>query len=215
MSQQVELRCVNDDGGAAIGTCLHCGAPVCEACVARHERDTPVCRPCAYREAALGVGQATAEKEAGAQRLGEAAAKGPGRMRRILGLAALAGICSTLAGWAVPATVASFTAPRPYAIGAVGDKDAQGLDDCISDLWRIRAALDIYRNREQKAPDQLSELADVPAACSGCGGTWGYQRLEELGFRVVCPTPEKHGRTGISIDHRVGPPRVALDRRAG
>ena len=190
-----------------------CGKAVCGGCLGADAPEAsdsgPRCRSCAYSSLDDAMSQRAAAVET---RIVEVAAEkgGAGKLRRLLGAAALVATLVAFGILAVPRLAPMLREPAPFAYGAVGDDAPDGLDECLDGLWQVRRALDAWRLSHEGSPPASLDALDAPRACPGCGQPWA-SRLDVMGtYRIACPRPRAHGRAAIFLDHRVGPPQVRL-----
>ncbi len=213
MTSEVALRCAADDGRTAVDVCVVCDRPACRECAGDEAEGEFRCRDCAY---AIALGQVD-EQHALRAAAADVEAEGPGALRTYGARIALVAAVVVLCGWTGPGVAATLAKARPYAIGPVGDPgEATDLDDAVRALWQVRGGLQVYAAaNEGRVPSSLSELTDVPTSCGGCGGTWAFERTSEHSYRIACPAPRRHDRTGVFLNDVVGPPQVTLDDTGG
>ncbi len=89
----LRLRCANDDGGTAVGSCASCGDAICDVCIARRDGESILCRDCALNAAVTGVGE---KQAAQAVVLAGKRSSGPGRTRKLAGWGGLTAVALVL-----------------------------------------------------------------------------------------------------------------------
>lgn len=195
----------------SVSICAECGGPAGEAATPATDGEGVICRACSYARTVGDVNQKVSDAAA----VREAALlkqDGPGKLRKAIGLGLFLCVVVGIAIVWTPVVASSVAAERPYCVGDTGG-EAPGLDACLSGLWEIRAALGVARFRGNgELPGSLGDLEGIPASCPGCGGKWIYEKNDDGGYRIACPTPEKHERHGVFLDHIHGPPQVQMTR---
>ncbi len=188
-------------------TCAGCGVPVGEGATPVPDGQGVLCRSCSYAGTVGDVSRTIADSEAVLLSM-RSRSDGPGVVRKAIGLFAFLGVLAGVALIWTPIVVNGMAAERHYCVGDAGE-DAPGLNECLGGLWRIRAALGAVRLKgDGELPGSLHDLEGIPEVCPGCGGTWIYEKDDDGGYRIACPTPEKHERRAVFLDHIHGPPRV-------
>jgi len=202
MENTNESTCSIHAGQIIIGSCSGCGRPVCGKCIAERKRDRLLCHECSVKDIVASYDR---EREEDTEELHEAQVKKHERLTRRRKIVRLSMISALAAEAIILPFVAAKVRPKSHhwVIGKVSEAELKA-NECVENLWKIKAAVDEFIRDNKRPPTSLDELKNPylrkTLTCPQSGQQYLYKKVEEGVYVFGCPTPREHALRQFCCD---------------